>query len=94
MAKLATSIIRVNPFVSDLSTQSLTRSCLEIALTDVIWTFYTFEDYFVINHRFANNLKENYGFVSGEHYSCKYFAKECFNHEDITKSILAAAIMF
>ena len=48
---------------------------LEIFLTDVVWTYDTFEYNFEINHRFTKYLKEIYRLGSDEHYSFKYFTK-------------------
>ena len=53
----------------------LTHSCLEISLTDVLWTFDTFEYNFGMNHIFKKYLKENCELGSDEHYSFKYFTK-------------------
>ena len=53
----------------------LTLSSQEISLTDVVWTFDTFEYNFEINHRFTKYLKEIYRLGSDEHYSFKYFTK-------------------
>ena len=54
---------------------SLTLSSLEIFLTDVVWTYGTFEYDFEINHRFTKYLKKIYRLGSDEHYSFKYFTK-------------------
>ena len=71
----------VNPFI------------LEIFLTDVVWTYDTFEYNFEINHRFTKYLKEIYRLGSDEHYSFKYFTKKCSSHKDrshIVRALLAA----
>ena len=47
---------------------SLTHSCQKISLTNVVWTFGTFEYNFGINYIFIKYLKENCGLGSDGHY--------------------------
>ena len=44
-------------------------------LSSVVWTFDTFENNFVINHRFTKSLKESCGLDFDQHFSFKYFLK-------------------
>ena len=62
-------------FLKEYQAFALTLSTLEIVLTDVVWTYDTFEYNFEINHRFTKYLKELYRLGSDEHYSFKYFTK-------------------
>ena len=47
----------------------LTLSCLNIALTRVVWTTDTFEDNIGINHKFTKYLKESCGLDLDQYFS-------------------------
>ena len=68
-----------------LSLCLLTLSCLEIFLTNVVWTFNIFENNFGIKPKFTKYLKEDCVMDFDQHFSCICFLLIAFVGEIFLK---------